>query len=574
MTIAEQAASPAFRDQLVDMLVKMCAIDTTPNGDVEAFAANESAIFDILESWFEECGFEAARTERRPMNPAIERHPFFSQLYYTRTEDRPGGLDAAACYANRSNLLLFVDGEQRDASGVDHAINAHIDVIAPFIPPRVEGDIVYGRGACDDKGNAVAMMGAIRLVADWLRDRGRRLNRHLTCMLVLDEESGGNGSLSLAIDRDLKQRYQSLTVLEICENRIHPANRGAVWYKVEAKVPDTHLLEAAAYVVAQLEREGRAIRAESRHALFPHRPVQTCHGIIGDCGDHPSRINGEVAFDIVVDGGDAAGARTLVTDVIQFALDEYCGVYGDKTKVNDATTGRPKVDHHYDLEDAPHGLSITVHGATGHMGSIFENDGAITKMMTMVRALMRSREAIERVTGGSVVFRQNGWADPSHLVLEGGQGFLPTHELDEVQRRLTTAVHRGAGHYLRMIGRDGDAAGLFDVTFDKLHNAAFDGDPDSPDMRNAIDCARRAGIWRDDPIRGWDVSSDARIFAKEYDDLPVITTGPGSLNHAHSDFEQIDVNEMIKAAEFLAHYILKQTGTSEEDQGTTNEHGS
>ncbi len=547
MNIADMAAEPAFRDELVNLLVKICEIDTTPNPDVNAFARNETAIFDLLEAAFSDCGFDAARTQRRPINPAIESHSFFSQLYYTKTDQRPDGLTAAECYANRSNLLLYVDGEQGADRGLNFAVNAHIDVIAPFIPPRVEGDTVFGRGSCDDKGNAVAMLGAFKLVAAWLKANGKRLNKHLTGMLVIEEEMGGNGSLSLGIDRELKQRYDALTVLEICESRIFPGNRGALWYKVEANIAGVNLFEVAASIIEQMEKEGRSIRAESRHELFPARPVQTCHGIIGESGDHPSRINGDVSFDIVGDGD-----RILIEDVLQFALDEYCGVYGDKTKVIDEATGKPKVDHHYDLSETDFGYTVHVYGATGHMGSIFENDGAITKMMTMVRALMRSRAAL----GDDVSFRQTGWADPSHLILEGGQGFVPTHEIEEVQQRLIAAVQRGAE-----IARCD--ASRFVVTFEKLHNAAFAGSVDSVDMQNAVECAKQAGIWKDEPIRGWDVSCDSRIFAKEYDDLNVITTGPGSLNYAHSDAEQIDIPEMVKFAEFLAYYILKQTGTVE-----------
>jgi acetylornithine deacetylase/succinyl-diaminopimelate desuccinylase-like protein len=323
------------------------------------------------------------------------------------------------------------------------------------------------------------------------------------------------------------------------------------------------LFEAAAFVVEQLEKEGRSIRAESDHPLFPHRPVQTCHGIIGDNGEHPSRINGEVPFDIVFDAApaDPPKTRKLIDDAIEFALNEYTGVYGDKTGVIDENTGKPKVDHHFDLVESDRGCTVTVFGSTGHMGSIFENDGAITKMMTMVRSLIRSRDALQRAAGSPVRFQLNGWAQRSRLLMEGGQGFLPTHSLDDIQARLRQAVWRGADDYLRLVGSDARAADVFEVTFEKLHNAAFAGATDSPEVTHAIEAARAAGIWNDDPIRGWDVSCDARIFACEYEDLDVLTTGAGSLNCAHSDVEFIDVAEMVKMAEFLAYYILKQTGT-------------
>ncbi|MEM6673638.1 MAG: M20/M25/M40 family metallo-hydrolase [Planctomycetota bacterium] len=49
----------------------------------------------------------------------------------------------------------------------------HIDTVPPFIPPRIAGGTVYGRGACDAKGQALAMLlAADRLVAEGERRVG------------------------------------------------------------------------------------------------------------------------------------------------------------------------------------------------------------------------------------------------------------------------------------------------------------------------------------------------------------------------------------------------------------------
>ena len=45
--------------------------------------------------------------------------------------------------------------------------------------------------------------------------------------------------------------------------------------------------------------------------------------------------------------------------------------------------------------------------------------------------------------------------------------------------------------------------------------------------------------------------------------MSVLTAGPGKLALAHSDQESIGISEMAKAAEFLAYFILKQTGTGD-----------
>ena len=63
------------------------------------------------------------------------------------------------------------------------------------------------------------------------------------------------------------------------------------------------------------------------------------------------------------------------------------------------------------------------------------------------------------------------------------------------------------------------------------------------------------------PVRGWEVSCDARLFAGEYPGLPVITFGAGQLEHAHSDRERISVADLIESIIFVALFVLRETGT-------------
>ena len=151
---------------------------------------------------------------------------------------------------------------------------------------------------------------------------------------------------------------------------------------------------------------------------------------------------------------------------------------------------------------------------------------------------------------------------PSLLSLEGGQGFVPTHGITEVMQRQRRAAQRGAENYLRRVGRPERGEDVVTVAYEKLHNVAFDGDPDSPSVRNAIAAAKACGLWKDEPVLGWTVSCDARLFATEYPGMQVLTFGPGQLAFAHSDQEQIALEEIRQAAEFLAVFLLKQTGTT------------
>lgn len=561
--LARTARTRAFRQYLEDLLVELCAIDTTPKADVHAAADAESSVFNVIEREIAACDFSNARAERPPIEPRIADHPFYSIPYYTQTSETPAGLKADACYAGRSNLLFFVDGAQRAEAGVNQAINVHIDVVAPYMPPRRIGPCVWGRGTCDDKGNVVALIGALRLLGAHLGREGRRLNRHLTAMFVIDEEPGGNGSLSCAIDRRLKHRYDSLMVLECTDGRVHPGNRGCVWYKIEGDLPGVNLFEAASFIVEELELEQQVIEAESDHPLFPHRPVQSSYGIIGTSGEHPSRVNADVQFRIEFDSQvDRERAASLIRDAIESGLREYVGLYGDKTKTADPATGKPKLARHYVLTECPRGFAVQVRGVAGHMGKICECDGAITKMAAMVRALVRSRSAIESAAGSPVHLSLADWPDRSKLVLEGGQGFLPTHTMADVQQRLREAVWRGARHYFGLVGSNAEPTNVLRVSYEKLHNAAFAGKPDSPDLLTAFGAAKAAGMAGDEPIRGWDASCDARIFACEYPSMPVLTAGAGSLAHAHSDEERVNIVDVARMAEFLARFILEQTATA------------
>ena len=556
--LAELARSENFRRYQTELLLELCRIETTPNPDVSVMQRAEAAAFAVVERELNGLDFAGARYERRPINPAIADHPNYSLLHFTKTPTRPQGLSPKTAYAGRSNLLFFVPGTAPAATtGANLALNAHVDVIAPYFPPRLENGIVYGRGSNDDKASVVAIVGALKILNDLLPATERQPRRNIVAMFVIEEETGGNGSLSLALDRDLKTWYDTILVGECADNRIHPANRGAVWYKAELRCPAAEQLEVAAAIIAEFELAGRALKAESRHPLFPQRPVQTCHGIIGPFGEHPSRICGEVSFEICFEQAPAAAAEAVVRDSLESGLAEYLGLYGDKTKVTDPATGKPKVDHHYDLMPTENGWQVAVHGSSGHMGSILDNDGAITKMASLVRALARSRAKIETAGGGCPLrLLLSRHTDPDRLILEGGQGFIPTHAITEVMARLQQAAERGAGNWRLLPGNSGKSKPRVRVTYEKLHNAAFDGDPDSPAMRRAMAAAKACGMWRDEPVCGWTVSCDSRLFATEYPGMAVLTAGPGKLAYAHSDREQIAVDDLCRFSEFLALYIL------------------
>jgi acetylornithine deacetylase len=66
-------------------------------------------------------------------------------------------------------------------------LSTHLDTVPPYIAPRLDGDRLYGRGSCDAKGIAAAMMAA----AERLASSGEQ---RVDLLLVVGEEKGSDGA--------------------------------------------------------------------------------------------------------------------------------------------------------------------------------------------------------------------------------------------------------------------------------------------------------------------------------------------------------------------------------------------
>ena len=66
-------------------------------------------------------------------------------------------------------------------------LSTHLDTVPPYVPPRLEGNRLYGRGSSDAKGIAAAMMIAAQRLADAGEDR-------VDLLFVVGEEKGSPGA--------------------------------------------------------------------------------------------------------------------------------------------------------------------------------------------------------------------------------------------------------------------------------------------------------------------------------------------------------------------------------------------
>lgn len=147
-------------------------------------------------------------------------------------------------------------------------LNAHMDTVFAskgdenLLHPTVQGDTLFGLGACDDKGGV-----AVIYTVFWLLSlRGEKLPFDVVGHLVVEEEIGGNGALAVA-RRPLEG--QAAIVMEPTDEMVQPAHRAGLWLKMECEGVSTHTAAMHAEGLSGFELALRAIeRLREMHETY------------------------------------------------------------------------------------------------------------------------------------------------------------------------------------------------------------------------------------------------------------------------------------------------------------------
>ncbi len=209
------------------------------------------------------------------------------------------GLDLGLEYDGRHNLYVRAGSGEVNRRLI---LQTHVDVVPAgdwpdAFRPRVQGDAVFGRGACDCKGQAATLWLALAA----LEDAGIELRGRVCAQFVIEEEIGGNGALATILDGE---RADAAVILEPTGMNVHPACRGACWFRINIHGRSVHMgrkyegvnaIEKAMSVIADLQAfETRLVEESLNQPLFERydRPVQVNVGTIR-AGDWPSMVPGE-----------------------------------------------------------------------------------------------------------------------------------------------------------------------------------------------------------------------------------------------------------------------------------------
>src|SRR5919197_3601019 len=127
--------------------------------------------------------------------------------------------------ATRFNIIAVpaaADASGRRPPAV--VLSTHFDCVPPFFPSRIEGDRLFGRGACDAKGILAAQVAA----ADRLRRDGES---RVGLVFVVGEERGSDGARRA---NDAANGSRFLIDGEPTDNRLGLATRGILRVKLRA----------------------------------------------------------------------------------------------------------------------------------------------------------------------------------------------------------------------------------------------------------------------------------------------------------------------------------------------------
>jgi acetylornithine deacetylase len=188
-----------------------------------------------------------------------------------------------------------VDGERFDllattGDGPYVTLSTHLDTVPPYIPPSRDGDVLRGRGACDAKGIAAAML----VAAERVRARGDSV----ALLFVVGEETTHDGAHA-ANAWARERRFPSLALVdgEPTESTLALGTKGAMRVNVRTTGEAAH----SAY-----PHLGRSATAELVHLLAELDSLALpSDALLGETTVNIGKLSGGVADNVIAPSAEA-----------------------------------------------------------------------------------------------------------------------------------------------------------------------------------------------------------------------------------------------------------------------------
>ncbi len=174
-------------------------------------------------------------------------------------------------------------------------LSTHLDTVPPYIPPRVDGNTLWGRGSCDAKGIAASMI----LAAEQLRER----NVPVALLFVVGEEVTHDGAHAANASPTT-----SLVIIdgEPTEGKLALGTKGAM--RVVLRMHGTAAHSAYPHLGDSAITKLVALLAELPQLELPH------DALLGATTINVGYISGGVADNVIAPAAEARMMVRLVSD--------------------------------------------------------------------------------------------------------------------------------------------------------------------------------------------------------------------------------------------------------------------
>ncbi|MGE7603764.1 peptidase [Peribacillus sp. NPDC097675] len=184
-------------------------------------------------------------------------------------------------FKGNPNLVAVRKGS---GGGKSLILNGHIDVVPegdisawhddPF-SGKVENGKVYGRGTTDMKGGNVSLLLALESIVE----TGIRLKGDVIFQSVIEEESGGAGSLAAVL-----RGYQAdgAIIPEPTNMKLFPLQQGSMWFRLKIKGKSAHggtryeglsAIDKAYSVMEEMKKLEQERNEKMDHPLYRNIPI-------------------------------------------------------------------------------------------------------------------------------------------------------------------------------------------------------------------------------------------------------------------------------------------------------------
>ena len=177
------------------------------------------------------------------------------------------------------------------------AFCTHLDTVPPYIPPRVEGGRLHGRGACDAKGIAAAMVCA----GERLRERGTPT----ALLFVVGEETTHDGAHAANASALRPPSVRVLLAGEPTESTLALGTKGAVRFTLRTRGRAAH--SAYPHLGESATARLVALLAELDSVALPSDPL------LGETTVNIGLLAGGVADNVIAPWAEARLMARLVT---------------------------------------------------------------------------------------------------------------------------------------------------------------------------------------------------------------------------------------------------------------------